>query len=222
MKELALLKWKEWHLSCKYFIGELNKDKIFLKTDNALHILGNEIAMYELLLNHNAPVPSYYGNVKCAGESLILLEAVNGKGLNEYLSDNLPLTSSEVVSIARQLVFIIETLRVAGVVHRDLTSQNLLVSYSKNGMLRLVLIDMAFAVNVHTGVEIDQDIPRWVLKRLGGKYRLKDNMWDDVYSVIIIIKELQKAYQVDLRTELTQLERYRGTLIYPKNHGRQR
>jgi len=220
VEKLVLFKWKSWHLSCKYFTGEADGVAVFLKTDNALHLLGNEGRMHECLSEFGAPIPKYYGTIECIGIRALLLEAISGRGLDEYFDAKYSLTSEEAKAIAEQLVGIVEILHRAGIVHRDLTPANLLISFTAENILYVRLIDLTFAVNTTCNAEIDSDLPKWVLNRLGGEYRETNNIWDDAYSAIVIIKALQETVRVDLSKILNQLEMYRGKLVYSKNHAK--
>lgn len=92
--------------------------------------------------------------------------------------------------IAGGLVRILDLLDAAGIVHRDITPRNLLLTDQPPG---LVVIDFAFAVRPDTAVVRDAELPRAALATLGDGLNPEPFVWDDACAALNIARQLESA-----------------------------
>jgi tRNA A-37 threonylcarbamoyl transferase component Bud32 len=95
--------------------------------------------------------------------------------------------------VIRELAAILGELSRAGMVHRDFTPDNLLVStVSSNDCVSVVLIDFAFAVIAGAAPQ-DRLVPLHDLRDLCHGYKAQEYLWDDAYSCLRIFEEIRKS-----------------------------
>ncbi len=106
-------------------------------------------------LHHPSLVELYDWGELPDGNVYILMEFVDGVSLREHLEQRGPLPQAEAVEIARQLAEALAVVHAAGVVHRDLTPNNVLVfsDCSTRLGIRVKLLDFGIA-KLRSGHEV--------------------------------------------------------------------
>jgi tRNA A-37 threonylcarbamoyl transferase component Bud32 len=106
----------------------------------------------------------------------------------------------------QEMTAILGELNRAGMVHRDFTPDNLLVSTApSNDSVSVVLIDFAFAVIADAAPQ-DRLVPLNDLRDLCHGYKAQAFLWDDAYSCLRIFEEIRKSSGVEdeaTRAEVT-------------------
>jgi tRNA A-37 threonylcarbamoyl transferase component Bud32 len=163
----------------------------FVKANSCSILIDNETFISNQIESVGVSVPKIWAKGQALGNSFIVMEAITGVNLSTLLSTGSN-NSLSLSSVAEQLVSIVDSLRRAGIVHRDLTPSNILVS-SESCAGNVHLIDFCFAVSIDADFRADLQLDRWKLERLGEGYKPGPNRWDDAYAAMNIVEELQSA-----------------------------
>jgi serine/threonine-protein kinase len=83
--------------------------------------------------------------VLASGEPYLVMEQLEGVGLDQYLQDRGPLEQSEAVSIVREACEGLAEAHAAGLVHRDVKPANLFLARRPDGKLSVKVLDFGIA-----------------------------------------------------------------------------
>lgn len=178
-----------WHRGSRYFRGRDTTDRmLFIKTDGYHRLLTNEIAASHLLQagasrDHFLPVRHHDLS---APYPFAAFDWSDGRTLGSTLTR---LSGPETERVASELWSILQALTAAGLIHRDLTPDNLILRPGLGASTRLVLIDFAFVVH-HGTAASDDRLPPLDLEHLGWGYKPAPLQWDDAYSCAQILRQV--------------------------------
>jgi serine/threonine protein kinase len=130
---------------------------IKLKPGTNRAVLKNEIDMLKSMSTLSLPVVQYFGCYRQNNTIALIMERVSGDSLAEMLdnAEKYPEISLEdKYRIARDLAYAIHGLHRAGIVHRDIKPDNIMVSLLPH--FRLKLIDFGFACDINLTSEVCQ------------------------------------------------------------------
>lgn len=93
------------------------------------------------------------------GRPFVLMELYQGKTLGSIVRQDGPLPVGRAVDIVDQVLAGLDAIHAAGIVHRDLTPENVFVEATSDGKDRVILLDFGFAhepgVDTGDGVTVD-------------------------------------------------------------------
>jgi hypothetical protein len=116
---------------------------------NALARLKREVAAARSVTHPNVcrifDLGSDAGNDKMAAFAFLTMELLSGVTLTRYLAAHGPLAPRDALPLLLQLADGLAAAHVAGIVHRDLKSENIMLVEPKRGGLRAVIMDFGLA-----------------------------------------------------------------------------
>jgi len=188
-----------WHRGSKYFRGVAADGKLlFIKLDGDSRLLENEVDAWTHLKRAAAgskhfPELQFFnftGDYRVAA-----MNWIDAEPLRAFLRKN-P-SQEQLRGVMRELAAILGELSRAGIVHRDFTPDNLLVSTATpNRSVSVVLIDFAFAVIAGAAPQ-DRLVSLNDLRDLCHGYKAQEFLWDDAYSCLKIFDEIRKSAGVE-------------------------
>lgn len=186
-------RWYRWHDGARCFRARstLSGQPVFIKTEGTFHLLENEYRMTSLF-SQNLPkgcpaieLSDFNGPIK-----LLVYEYVNGRTLADYLKR--PGSRVHWPLFFDQVLKILDNLFRHKMIHRDITPSNLLIqSDNKNNLLRIVLIDFAFAV-IEGEPNIDSRLEKSKVTHLGQDLNPRPFVWDDAYAALQILRKIEE------------------------------
>jgi serine/threonine protein kinase len=140
-------------------------------------------------LNHPA-IPRAITRVKSPDGEFLVLEYVEGKSLRTYIGDNAPLLLNEALSIADQLVEVVDYLHVHEVYHRDLKPENIIIGF--DGKIHIIdfgsaLLEGSRRVTWRLGSDAFGTPDYMAPEQIQGK---RGDARTDVYALGIILYEM--------------------------------
>lgn len=216
MSALRPVLMRRWHRGSMYFCHtSLEGEVSFIKLDGQYRLLENEITAW-MTLRRSGAHPGRYAQVRWfdfAGEyRSAAMEWLEAETLSRYLRKRPSPASARL--LMEELAEILEDLGRAGIVHRDLTPENLLVIVNPEGEAqRLVLIDFAFAV-MNQSAPRDRFVSLDDLAVLCHGYKPQESAWDDAYSCLLIFTEIERAAGISDAASRSRIEGRIGALTY--------
>jgi len=184
-----------WHRGSKYFRGvAADGQLLFIKLDGESRLLQNEVNAWAHL-ERTAADSNHFPRIQFfnfTGEyRVVAMQWMDAEPLRAFLRKN-P-SREQLRCVMREMAAILGELSRAGMVHRDFTPDNLLVStVSSNDCVSVVLIDFAFAV-ISGAAPQDRLVPLHDLRDLCHGYKAQEFLWDDAYSCLRIFEEIRKS-----------------------------
>ncbi len=196
-----------WHRGSKYFRGVSAEGKpLFIKLDGDARLLENEVQASSHL-NRTAADSKHFPEMQFfnfTGEFRVAaMHWIDAEPFSAFLRKN---PSREQLRAAmREMAAILGELSCAGMVHRDFTPDNLLIStVSSHHSVSVVLIDFAFAV-ISGAASQDRLVPLNDLRDLCHGYKAQEFLWDDAYSCLRIFEEIRKSSGVEDQATETEV-----------------
>jgi tRNA A-37 threonylcarbamoyl transferase component Bud32 len=195
-----------WHRGSKYFRGVSAEGKpLFIKLDGESRLLENEVHACSHL-KRAAPDSKHFPKMRFfnfTGEYRVAaMQWIDAEPLSAFLRKN-P-SREQLRGAMREMAAILRELSRAGMVHRDFTTENLLIAtVSSSHSVSVVLIDFAFAVIADAAPQ-DRLVPLNDLRDLCQGYKAQEFLWDDAYSCRQILEEIRKSSGVE--DEATEIE----------------
>jgi len=113
-------------------------------TESEKEYIMNEIAILKAMNNPN--VPKVYGMHETHDKLHIVMEIISGGELFDYLVDANSLPFEEALTITHKLFKILKYLKEFKIMHRDIKTENLMITKDKKGVMKKVyLIDFGLA-----------------------------------------------------------------------------
>jgi eukaryotic-like serine/threonine-protein kinase len=117
-----------------------------------------EIAFAARVMHPNVAPVLGHGRLS-DGRPFVLMELYQGRTLGEIVRQDGPLPLARAIDIVDQVLAGLDAVHAAGIVHRDLTPENVFVETNDDGHDRVVLLDFGFAhepgVDTGDGVTVD-------------------------------------------------------------------
>lgn len=207
------LEFLSWRLGCNYFAGfsrALN-EKVFIKTGGWLRLAGREARALELVHKQNSPGDLHFPKLIAHRDygycSFVATEYIEGRRLDEALAHKEIVDLAAKRSLLIQMIEIVRTLHDAGIVHRDIRPENLIVQppAADGATPTLRLIDFAFAVSIVRDQISDVEATPRMLRYLGGEFRRAPFAWNDAYSFLRIAQLIEPRKDA-LREEFELLD----------------
>jgi tRNA A-37 threonylcarbamoyl transferase component Bud32 len=178
---------------------------LFIKLDGESRLLENEVNA-SAHLRRTAAASNHFPEMQFfnfTGEyRVVAMKWIDAEPLRAFLRKN-P-SREQLRGVMREMAAILGELSRAGIVHRDFTPDNLLVSTAtSNNPVSVVLIDFAFAVIAGAAPQ-DRLVPLNELRDLCHGYKAQEFLWDDAYSCRRIFEEIAESSGVE--DEATQTE----------------
>lgn len=199
---------RRWHRGSKYFRGVSADGKLlFIKMDGESRLLQNEVDAW-MRLQQTAADSGHCARMHFfdfAGEyRIVAFDWVDGEPLSRFLL-NQP-AADHLCCVMREMAAILGELGRAGMIHRDFTPENLLVTRGPVAdSISVVLIDFAFAA-IADAAPYDRLVPLSDLRDLCHGYKAEEFLWDDAYSCLTIFEQIRRSAGVEdpaCRNEVT-------------------
>jgi tRNA A-37 threonylcarbamoyl transferase component Bud32 len=198
---------QRWHRGSKYFRGVSAEGKpLFIKLDGDARLLENEVRACSHL-ERTAAGSKHFPAIQFfnfTGEYRVAAtEWISAEPLRAFLRKN---PSREQLRGAMwEMTAILRELSCAGMVHRDFTPDNLLISTVSSGdSVSVVLIDFAFVV-ISGSAPQDRLVSINDLRDLCHGYKPQEFLWDDAYSCRQIFEEIRESSGVEDETTETEV-----------------
>ncbi len=203
---------KNWNPGCHCFTGCFTRDPIqpsvFVKMGGVLKLATREAKAISLViphLNNRLCVPRVYVHNEHPCYNFVATSFIQGQvfDVDIVLSQARKSLIGEeafIEVLLKQMLDIIRALHIANVVHRDVRSSNLLLSFDPvTGFPQLTIIDFALAVSTRNKLPplILKKHPDRFLAGLGEDMKPDIYVWDDAYSFHFIARRLTR----NLRSE---------------------
>jgi len=162
-----------------------------LSKDKALDIISQKRFKSEvdLMLKVNSPyVIDIYDYKYEKDEKYIVMEYIEGLTLRSYIKQKTKLNINEVVEFAKEIAYGIKALHNVKIVHRDLKSQNVLVS--KDGRLKIIDLGISrddFSADLTSEDNVIGSVHYIAPELISGEKATKQA---DIYSLGILIFEM--------------------------------
>lgn len=174
-------------ISCTFLSAQYRNKKVFVKWGGDGEVVQNEAKKqdeFKKIIPNHVPDVCFYNEEP----PFIATEYIDGYNLEQLM--NFGLSDEERNNVLASLEVIKKQLVSCPYMHRDIMPSNLVYSHN-----RLYLIDYQFAVNKNSDGSLQEiDYVKAhpdVRHALGGDYKKDFYMWDDVYSLEKIIKQLR-------------------------------
>lgn len=166
--------------------AQFNGKPVFIKLGSPADVCCNEYKqakdLYDVCPDYVCAPIAYKG---VDSNSFIAYEYLNATSLADMMVDGL--TPEQKKNFISQLAKLADALLAAGVVHRDVRPENFVVT--EDGTLKLH--DFEYAVSAKRYREVRSIRKKTAdLRWLGGTYRPKTLIWDDMYAIAKIMEEL--------------------------------
>lgn len=177
----------------RYFTGyAANGQKVFIKLDPSLgQLAGREAYMLQLINSYKWGVaPGLLGFDSKGDFPFVATEFIHGLTLEQFLQRKRLVEAQKRVLLLR-MASTLKKLHSIKVVHRDVRPGNIIVQIDKKRRIqKLLLIDFGNAVKLdNLMLELSYLKHRvHIMRKLGGRFKLKPLTWDDAYSFSIIAK----------------------------------
>ena len=189
---------RRWHRGAKYFRGvDADGALLFIKVDGDCRLLQNEVDAWMHLQQTG-------DSAHCVGMRFFDFASeyrvaafhwVAGEPLSSFLRKK-P-SAEQLCCVMREMASILRELDHAGMVHRDFTPDNLLISPGLSAnTVSVDLIDFAFAA-IGNAAPYDRLVPLNDLSDLCHGYKIEEFLWDDTYSCLRIFDEIGRAAGVE-------------------------
>ena len=153
-------------------------------TDRALETLRDEVRLAREVVSPN--VCRVFDLVELDGQELVSMEYIDGITLLHILKARAPLDLSEAREIAAQFLAGLEAIHAAGLVHRDVKPENLMMTRSG----RVVLMDFGIAKGLQeAGTRPPSPVPRPTCHRSSREGEELDAR-ADVFSAGVVLAEM--------------------------------
>lgn len=156
----------------------------------------NEVRALRALPEHRN-LPKMVGSTRAKEKARIVLSYFPFPTLREFLAEVGPLPSEDALYVFHQLIDAISALKKAGVVHRDIKSDNILINPTT---LQIKLVDFGLALVKKYITEDDVDtvyvgtpiyMPPDMLKRQGSYRIIASDLWS---SALVLLEMLQGSH----------------------------
>jgi serine/threonine protein kinase len=207
---------RRWHRGSKYFSGvDASGERLFLKLDGDSRLLENEVNAC-VRLQRTVSNSEHFPNMRffnlMGNYRVTAMEWLEGETLSSLLRKNPP--EEQLRRVMREMAAILGELNRAGIVHRDFTPDNLLVSTAgSRDSISVVLIDFAFAA-IDGAAPQDRLVSLHDLRDLCHGYKAEEYRWDDAYSCLRIFEEIRGASGVEDAISLTEARNRIGALTF--------
>jgi serine/threonine protein kinase len=188
-----------WHRGSKYFRGVAADGKLlFIKLDGDARLLENEVHAWSHL-ERTVAASNHFPKIQffdfTSEYRVVAMQWIDAEPLRAFLRKN---PSPEPLrSVLRELAAILGELSAAGIIHRDFTPDNLLVStVPSDNSVSVVLIDFAFAV-IPDAAPFHRLVPLQDLRDLCHGYKAQEFQWDDAYCCLRIVEEIRNSFGVE-------------------------
>ncbi len=179
-----MYKFVSWHSGFNYFIGQYQKQKVFVKVCvgeyDTIEAEGkmkeyNELGFFPKVITYSVSNINY-----------IVTEFISTK----RMSSSMPLELKR--SIATQAENILEQLQENGIVHRDIRPENLMLTKDN----RLLLFDFGWAL--YRDYDYKRSSYPFIEKILNIDYRTQDGKFDDAVSMYLSLREIFGGDRMEL------------------------
>ncbi len=217
VQRITPIRCATWHRGARYFrVGLADGGECFVKTDGHARLLEREVAAARRL--------DRTADAGACTPRLLFHELAEPYGFAAFgWIDHVPLR----VALARPdfkrvgpgladaLRRVVDVLDAAGIVHRDLTPDNLLVGLDHGRALseRLTVIDFAFSV-IDGVAAADARVPAADLDVLGSGFGPGPLVWDDAYSGLRILELMGAAAGAPLTDVAREIRDRVGRRMY--------
>ena len=79
------------------------------------------------------------------GQICIIMEFVHGKTLTQYIEERYPFTMRQIIDISLQIADALGTVHQAGIIHRDLKTENIMLMETVSGRFSVKILDFGIA-----------------------------------------------------------------------------
>ena len=178
-----------WHRGSRYFRAHDAEGRpLFVKTDGHHRLLANEIGAWETLRQRLAS-PTRFAPVRQheldGPHPFAAFDWIYARPLAQLA----PLPPAGLALLADELRLLLNDLEAAGIIHRDISPDNLLVTMEGGTIERVTMIDFAFAARDHVAASDDR-LPERELKDLAFGFKPATLRWDDAYACDLILRRL--------------------------------
>ncbi|NQX83533.1 MAG: protein kinase family protein [Mycoplasmataceae bacterium] len=210
--QLKPLKVLAWHQGAYYFTAIYKAQKIFIKTDFLFGLLENEFNIFQTFRTDDFFKSKIIDVVLFSKEdNFIAMNYTEGMSLKSTIENS---NAVQVRMIVDGMINIIKELHEYKIVHRDIKLDNFLIVDNN-----IVIIDFLFAIGIgdHCNLtELSEKVANSVtiLKYMNGENKEDDFLWDDMFSLKIIIENIAREKNLNLDEYLTDINNCIGKCYY--------
>lgn len=166
-----------------YFLGIIENNNVIIKYGGIEDICANEYYFSKRVSDYNSTNFLKPISAKLTGGiPFIVFKHIGGESIDNYIKEQ----PDNELFIRQQLTRIVQSLNECGVIHRNITPENLVVSNHQ-----VLLLNFQYAASTNKDRRnfiLNGGIEKTMM--LGGNYRYKKYAWKDIYSVNSILKNI--------------------------------
>jgi WD40 repeat protein len=174
--------WRAFDLKLRVEVALKALREDLFKDEGRLELLRREVRAAREVVSPN--VCRIFDLIEVDGRELVSMEYVDGGNLLEVLQERGPLDLKEAQDIASQFLAGLEAIHQAGLVHRDVKPENIMISRAG----RVVLMDFGLAKQEDSGAGTVSGTPAYMAPEQAAG--LKVDARADVYSAGVVLAEM--------------------------------
>lgn len=191
IKPYDFLHWKH---GCKYFIGLINQERVFIKSGGLINTTSREIYSLMYAKNNSYILDKHTPNLitKNPNSDYVLIERMmNGISADDSFKFN----EVEIDSIVNQIYEIYLELKNNNIIHMDIKPSNFIIENVENN-LTVYIFDFGFSIvnskNIYENIIVNSKSKN-IIKNLGSQYSQNNDRWDDAYSFLMTLKKINPS-----------------------------
>jgi WD40 repeat protein len=174
--------WHAFDLKLRVEVALKAMREELVRSERRLELLRSEVRAARQVVSPN--VCRIYDLIEADGRELVSMEYIDGQTLLDVLKERGPLELKEAQDIASQFLAGLEAIHQAGLVHRDVKPENIMITRAG----RVVLMDFGLAREEESGAGTVSGTPAYMAPEQAAGQQLDARA--DVYSAGVVLAEM--------------------------------